>query len=403
MLTRDELAAIAALCQRFDAWAVTDEIYEHIRYAGAHVPMATLPGMAERTVTISGASKTFASPAGGSAGPIAPAGGDGRDPEGARLPHGGRAGAAHGGGGDGARRAAGADFYGMLACEYRRAAQPAARARWSGRASAPTCPEGAYYILADYSALSDLPDTEFARWLTAEIGVTPVPGSSFFSTPDPARRLVRFAFCKREETLRQAAERLRNICNDQTRRQGFGRRPHASCSALVLLAFVAQYVSTKPDGPPAVPRPSAGGWRRTAGSRPSAARKRRRATSSTRHWPSACSPTPPSRCASPASAGFSDNVIARATVTVPGGDGTEQRTIRYFAMQRGVGDWTVTGEAKATGLVHQGLVMEIMANVDDGAASRGRAAAAPVRASPVAAQAPASIASAAWIAGCWVD
>lgn len=48
------------MCQRFDAWAVTDEIYEHIRYGAPHVPMATIPGMAERTVTISGASKTFA-------------------------------------------------------------------------------------------------------------------------------------------------------------------------------------------------------------------------------------------------------------------------------------------------------------------------------------------------------
>ena len=101
-------------------------------------------------------------------------------------------------------------FYGALACEYRRPARPASRHTGEAGFRA-TLPEGAYYILADYSALSDLPDTEFAGWLTREIGVTPVPGSSFFSTPDPARRLVRFAFCKREETLRQAAERLRKI------------------------------------------------------------------------------------------------------------------------------------------------------------------------------------------------
>src|SRR2546427_7045451 len=59
VLSRAELEAIADLCQRHDAFAVTDEIYEHIYYEGEHIPIATLPGMAERTITISGASKTF--------------------------------------------------------------------------------------------------------------------------------------------------------------------------------------------------------------------------------------------------------------------------------------------------------------------------------------------------------
>jgi aminotransferase len=101
-------------------------------------------------------------------------------------------------------------FYRTLACEYcgRRNLLYDALQSAGFRASRP---EGAYYILADYSALSDLPDPEFARWLTREAGVTPVPGSSFFSAPDPARRLVRFAFCKREETLRAAAERLQTL------------------------------------------------------------------------------------------------------------------------------------------------------------------------------------------------
>ncbi len=209
VLTRDELSAIADLCQRFDAWAVTDEIYEHIRYAGPHVPMATMPGMAERTVTISGASKTFAVTGWrigwavappkvtgairkvhdfltvGAPAPLMEAVATALD----ELP---------------------ASFYGVLACEYagRRNLLHDTLVKSGFRAE---LPEGAYYILADYSALSELSDTEFAHWLTREIGVTPVPGSSFFSTPDPARRLVRFAFCKREETLRLAAERLRNI------------------------------------------------------------------------------------------------------------------------------------------------------------------------------------------------
>jgi aminotransferase len=101
-------------------------------------------------------------------------------------------------------------FYGQLACEYcaRRDLLHQVLATHGFKADKPA---GAYYILADYSALSDLPDPEFATWLTTEIGVTPVPGSSFFSVKDPSRRLVRFAFCKREETLRAAAERLSRL------------------------------------------------------------------------------------------------------------------------------------------------------------------------------------------------
>jgi len=209
VLTRDELAAIAALCQRFDAWAVTDEIYEHIRYAGPHVPMATLPGMEERTVTISGASKTFAVTGWRIGWAVAPAEVSGAIRKvhdfltvGAPAP---------------LMEAVAtaldelpASFYGVLACDYagRRNLLHETLIRAGFRAE---LPDGAYYILADYSALSQLPDADFARWLTREIGVTPVPGSSFFSTPDAARRLVRFAFCKREETLRQAAERLGSI------------------------------------------------------------------------------------------------------------------------------------------------------------------------------------------------
>ena len=209
VLTRDELATIATLCQSFDAWAVTDEIYEHIRYAGPHVPMATLPGMAERTVTISGASKTFAVTGWRIGWAIAPPTVSGAIRKvhdfltvGAPAPLMEAVAVA--------LDELDAGFYGKLACDYcgRRNLLHETLIASGFRA---TLPDGAYYILADYSALSHLPDAEFARWLTTEIGVTPVPGSSFFSTTDPARRLVRFAFCKREDTLRQAAERLRTI------------------------------------------------------------------------------------------------------------------------------------------------------------------------------------------------
>jgi aminotransferase len=69
-------------------------------------------------------------------------------------------------------------------------------------------PEGAYYVMADFSALSDFPDDKFSEWLTREIGVAPVPGSSFYSRPELGRTLVRFAFCKTDEMLKEAVERL---------------------------------------------------------------------------------------------------------------------------------------------------------------------------------------------------
>ena len=72
-------------------------------------------------------------------------------------------------------------------------------------------PQGAYYVLADFSSISPLPDDEFSVWLTKEIGVSPVPGSSFFSRPELGRRLVRFAFCKTEDVLQEAARRLARV------------------------------------------------------------------------------------------------------------------------------------------------------------------------------------------------
>ncbi|HEU5259945.1 MAG TPA: aminotransferase class I/II-fold pyridoxal phosphate-dependent enzyme [Gemmatimonadales bacterium] len=209
VLTRRELEAIAGLCRRHDAYAVTDEIYEHIYYEGEHIPIATLDGMRERTITISGASKTF-SVTGWRIGTIvAPA----RVTDAIRKVH------------DFLTVGApaplqeaiavgletlGRDYYRRLAVEYRARRDLLHRALG---AAGFTCkpPEGAYYILADFSQVSDLPDDEFARWLTCEAGVAPVPGSSFFSRSELGRKLVRFAFCKTEEQLREAGERLRAI------------------------------------------------------------------------------------------------------------------------------------------------------------------------------------------------
>ncbi len=206
VLTRAELEGIAALCQRHGAYAVTDEIYEHIRYSGEHIPLATIPGMRERTITISGASKTFSitgwrigtilAPAAltdairkvhdfltvGAPAPLQEGLATAMD----QLPR---------------------EFYLGMGEEYRRRRDllHAAVLQAGFRAVAP---EGAYYILADFSALSDLDDTAFAHWLAAERGVAPVPGSSFFSRPELGRHYVRFVFCKTDDLLHEAAARL---------------------------------------------------------------------------------------------------------------------------------------------------------------------------------------------------
>jgi aminotransferase len=206
VLTRPELEAVADLCRRHRAYAVTDEIYEHIRYDGEHIPIATLPGMRERTVTISGASKTYSVTGWRVGWVLAPA----LLTDAIRKVH------------DFLTVGAPAplqealavaldrlepEFYRELAQAYRRRRDLLFGAlRRAGFACVP--PEGAYYILADFRALSDLPDEDFARWLGRERGVVPVPGSSFYSRPDLGRHQVRFVFCKTEDVLEEAAARL---------------------------------------------------------------------------------------------------------------------------------------------------------------------------------------------------
>jgi aminotransferase len=206
VFTRAELEGIAALCQRHNAWAITDEIYEHIRYGVEHIPIATLPGMAERTITISGASKTFSITGWRIGTIVAPAGPTDAIRKvhdfltvGAPAPL--QEGLAT------AMDALGRDYYDGMAQQYRRRRDLLHRAVVAAGFSA-TAPEGAYYILADFSGLSDLGDTAFAHWLARERGVAPVPGSSFFSRPELGRRYVRFVFCKTDDLLEEAAARL---------------------------------------------------------------------------------------------------------------------------------------------------------------------------------------------------
>ena len=209
VFSREELEGISELCHEHDAYAVTDEIYEHILYDGEHIPIATLPDMHDRAITISGASKTF-SVTGWRIGTIvAPP--DVTDAirkvhdfltVGAPAPL--QEGVAA------ALESLGAEYYSELATSYRaRRDLMHTGLVEAGFRCAP--PAGAYYILADFSDISSQRDDEFAERLVREVGVASVPGSSFYSRPQDGRTMVRFAFCKTEELLAEAAGRLRRI------------------------------------------------------------------------------------------------------------------------------------------------------------------------------------------------
>jgi aminotransferase len=99
------------------------------------------------------------------------------------------------------------DYYNHLALEYR-ARRDIMCSALDEAGFKYAAPEGAYYILADFSDISDLESREFAIWLAKEVGVATVPGMSFYSRPELGRSVTRFAFCKKIETLEKAAERL---------------------------------------------------------------------------------------------------------------------------------------------------------------------------------------------------
>ncbi len=208
VFSREELDVVAELCQRWDAVVFTDEIYEHITYDGfRHVPPGAVPGLEDRTVTISALSKTYAVTGWRVGWVVAPDDAHGRDPLGARLPHGGRAGTAPGGRGGRPR-----DARVLLRADSRSSTSSGATRSCGssprrGSRSNPT--RGAYYVMADVSHLGMGDDVEVANRLTKDVGVAVVPGSSFFSRPELGTHLVRFAFCKRIETLEEAGARLR--------------------------------------------------------------------------------------------------------------------------------------------------------------------------------------------------
>ena len=209
VLSREELSGLATLCIGRDLLAVTDEIYEHIFYEGEHVPLATLPGMRERTITISGASKTF-SVTGWRIGTIvAPP----RIADAIRKVHDfltvGAPAPLQEGVAAGLEQL-GPEFYEELREGYRARRDVLVRGlQHAGFHCLP--PAGAYYVMADFSALSDESDLSFANRLTAEFKVAPVPGSSFYSRPELGRKYVRFAFCKTLPMLEDAVERLSTV------------------------------------------------------------------------------------------------------------------------------------------------------------------------------------------------
>jgi aspartate/methionine/tyrosine aminotransferase len=208
VFTRAELETIAGICQEFDLVAFTDEIYEHIVYEGEHIPLATLPGMAERTVAVNSVSKTY-SVTGWRVGWVI------ASPEltsGIRKTH------------DFLTVGAAAPlqqaaavaltfptgYYDELAAEYRERRDTLLPALESAGFRIYE-PSGAYYVMTDITRLTDEDDVTFARSLIADPGVAGVPGSSFYSRPELGRTKVRFAFPKRIDTLQAAAKRLARL------------------------------------------------------------------------------------------------------------------------------------------------------------------------------------------------
>lgn len=203
---REELQLIAELCQQHNALAITDEIYEHILYDGEeHVSLASLEGMSERTITINGISKTYSvtgwrvgwaiAPATvsdairkvhdfltvGAPAPLQEAAATGLS-----LPR---------------------SYYVELARGYGRR-RDRLHATLSEAGFKAYLPKGAYYMMTDISRFGFKDDVAFTRYLVKEVGIAAVPGSSFYSQPGQGAQQVRFAFCKKDATLEEAARRL---------------------------------------------------------------------------------------------------------------------------------------------------------------------------------------------------
>ncbi|HRW00182.1 MAG TPA: pyridoxal phosphate-dependent aminotransferase [Tetrasphaera sp.] len=210
VFTRAELELVAGLAREYDAWVVTDEVYEHLVFDGReHIPMSTLPGMAERTLAISSAGKTFSTTGwkvGWVSGPApAVAGVRGVKQFLTYV-------------GSGPFQLATATGLGLADEVYAALADSlqgkrdllVAGLRSAGLAVA--VPQGTYFVIADVSSLGVSDALAFCRDVIAQrAGVVAVPVSVFCDDVAAARSLVRFAFCKRDEVLADAAARLARL------------------------------------------------------------------------------------------------------------------------------------------------------------------------------------------------
>jgi N-succinyldiaminopimelate aminotransferase len=211
VFTIEELSLIAELCQKYDVTVISDEVYEHLTFDNVpHIPIATLPGMFERTVTIGSLGKSF-SVTGWKTGWVY---GPNELIKGVwqghqfivftgSNPHQNAATYALSLPGEYFE-----DFQTMYTTKRDIIMQGLTAAGLKSRT-----PEGTYFAMADFSDVFDGDDIEFARYITQEIGVACIPPTFFYSEPHKhiARKQARFAFCKNDDTLREAGERLARL------------------------------------------------------------------------------------------------------------------------------------------------------------------------------------------------
>ena len=205
VLDRAELEQIAAACVEHDLIAISDEVYEHLVFEGEHVPLATLPGMAERTLTVSSIGKTFSVTGWKTGWACGPA-------ELVAATRGAKQFMTFAGGTPfqhaAATALAGAEEHGARLAAELKAKRDRICAGLERAGATVLRPAGTYFVNADVRPLGYDDGVAFCRELPERAGVVAIPTSVFCGDPERVRSLVRFAFCKREEVIDEAATRL---------------------------------------------------------------------------------------------------------------------------------------------------------------------------------------------------
>ncbi|MFF7360012.1 pyridoxal phosphate-dependent aminotransferase [Streptomyces sp. NPDC008125] len=205
VLTREELSAIAGLAVEHDLLVVTDEVYEHLAFDGDHVPLISLPGMRDRTVSISSAGKTFSFTGwkiGWVTGSAALVTAVRTAKQYLTFVSGGPLQYAV------AEALALPDAFFTAFREDLRAKRDLLVTGLTAAGFEAYRPQGTYFVTTDVAPLGEKDGIAFCRALPERAGVVAVPNSVFYDDQEAGRTQVRFAFCKREEVLRQAVERL---------------------------------------------------------------------------------------------------------------------------------------------------------------------------------------------------